>query len=65
YALERDSESGTRTCAQISDYARLMWHHQNRTFFFQILVIKDFARLLRYDRAGVIVSEAFRYQKTP
>ncbi|KZT19651.1 hypothetical protein NEOLEDRAFT_1141783 [Neolentinus lepideus HHB14362 ss-1] len=65
YAFERDTDSGTRTRAQISDYARLMWHYQHRTFFFQVLIMKDFARLLRYDRAGVIVSEAFRYQKTP
>ncbi|KZT19671.1 hypothetical protein NEOLEDRAFT_1141819 [Neolentinus lepideus HHB14362 ss-1] len=65
YTFERDTDSGTRTRVQISDYARLMWHYQHRTFFFQVLIMKDFARLLRYDRAGVIVSEAFRYQKTP
>ncbi|EPQ50000.1 hypothetical protein GLOTRDRAFT_134358 [Gloeophyllum trabeum ATCC 11539] len=65
YPFERKTGKGKANRGQLTDYATNMWAYQHRVFFFQVFIFKDFARLLRYDRAGVIVSEQFRYQKTP
>ncbi|EPQ55650.1 hypothetical protein GLOTRDRAFT_75784 [Gloeophyllum trabeum ATCC 11539] len=65
YPFERNSNEGIRNRAQLVQYASMMWANQPRVFLFQVILFKDCARLLRYDRAGAIVSEQFHYQNTP
>ena len=47
---------GLATLEQITSYATCHMAMQSRTHVFQFLVIADYARLLRWDRSGVIVT---------
>ncbi|KAK0459074.1 uncharacterized protein EV420DRAFT_301893 [Desarmillaria tabescens] len=50
---------------QTSFYAVQMLANQYRDFAFSISMTDDTARLLRWDRSGVIFSEAIHYRKNP
>ncbi|KZT17991.1 hypothetical protein NEOLEDRAFT_1143936 [Neolentinus lepideus HHB14362 ss-1] len=65
YTLERSTNKAIQARGQLVDYANFQWEYQHRAFLFQVIIFKDFARLLRYDRSGVIVSTRFKYQETP
>lgn len=54
--FERDTEGGKKTLGQIAVYATAQLARQFRTHVFSILVFPTYARLLRWDRSGVIVS---------
>ncbi|KII87784.1 hypothetical protein PLICRDRAFT_54828 [Plicaturopsis crispa FD-325 SS-3] len=41
-----------------------MFNRQHRNFAFSVAIMGDFARLVRWDRAGGIVSERFDYKET-
>lgn len=56
-----DSMKSHDTLGQITSYAAAQLGAQFRTHIFAVLIIKDTARLLRWDRAGTIVTEAFKY----
>ena len=49
------------TRGQITSYATLLLGAQYRTHIFCILVVKDYARLIRWDRAGAVVTEPIYY----
>ncbi|TFK45369.1 hypothetical protein OE88DRAFT_1218456 [Heliocybe sulcata] len=65
YEFERGSDEAIRIRGQLADYATLQWQHQFRLFLFQVIIFGDLARLLRYDRTAVVVTDAFKYQETP
>lgn len=44
---------------QIADYAAMILNHQHRVFCFMIVITGVEARLLRWDRAGAVVTNAF------
>ncbi|EED83780.1 predicted protein [Postia placenta Mad-698-R] len=50
---------------QLSDYAMHMMRSQPRQFCFIVVVAGCYARILRWDRAGAIVSEAFEFVEDP
>lgn len=49
--------------AQIISYATQAQLYQHRDFFFTVYVWRDYARLMRWDRAGVVLSEPFNWDK--
>ncbi|KZT17995.1 hypothetical protein NEOLEDRAFT_1019891, partial [Neolentinus lepideus HHB14362 ss-1] len=65
YSLERSTDKAIQARSQLVDYANFQWEYQHRAFLFQVIIFKNYARLLRYDRSGVIVSARFKYQETP
>ncbi|KAI0628959.1 hypothetical protein C8Q77DRAFT_325154 [Trametes polyzona] len=54
-----------RVLGQIMSYAALVSDNQHRTHQFSLILFGTMARLARWDRAGVIFSEAFDYVKDP
>ncbi|KAI0359654.1 hypothetical protein OH77DRAFT_1395440 [Trametes cingulata] len=65
---DNDAESDPTTeqrkdvLGQILSYAEFILKRQQRTCIFMVLLIGDCCRLLRFDRAGAIVTEKFNYQ---
>jgi len=58
--------TGTKSCAcktagQITAYAAVLLGAQYRTHAFSILIFKDYTRLLRWDRSGVVVTAPVYY----
>ncbi|KAG2740028.1 hypothetical protein P692DRAFT_201728696, partial [Suillus brevipes Sb2] len=53
------------TLGQITSYAAAQLGAQYRTHLFSVLVIRNRARLIRWDREGAIVTNAFDYQHEP
>jgi hypothetical protein len=64
-AFLRQSDTGRKSRAQLVQYATEIMHRQHRTHAFMVLIAKDSARLLRWDRAGAIVSEPINLLKDP
>jgi hypothetical protein len=50
---------------QITAYATLIMGAQYRTHTFLVLVVRDFARLLRWDRGGAVFTERIYYDEQP
>ncbi|TFY64974.1 hypothetical protein EVG20_g5758 [Dentipellis fragilis] len=63
--VQVQDQPGKDTRGQITAYAAAMLELQFRTFVFSVLIMGDFARLIRWDRSGAIVTEAFNYQVDP
>ncbi|KAK7442200.1 hypothetical protein VKT23_016172 [Stygiomarasmius scandens] len=63
--FEQDSISGRRIRGQLIAYAASQFAHQFRTHVFMVFIRRHTARLIRWDRAGAVVTEAFSYTKTP
>src|SRR6266436_8342280 len=61
----RNTQLARDTLGQISSYAAAQLSAQFRTHIFSVLIVRDTARLLRWDRTGTIVTEAFRYNECP
>ncbi|KAK0235334.1 hypothetical protein EDD85DRAFT_72906 [Armillaria nabsnona] len=59
--LEPDSELNHDTRGQLVSYANAQMASQYRTHLFTVFICADKARLLRWDRSGVIVTRAFPY----
>jgi len=57
----RDNKSGRDTLGQITSYAAAQLGSQFRTHIYSVLIVKDYARLIRWDRSGAIVTEPIRY----
>jgi Fungal protein kinase len=53
------------TLGQISTYAAAQLAAQYRTHAFSILIVRDIARLIRWDREGAIVTEPIAYNDDP
>ncbi|KAK7442981.1 hypothetical protein VKT23_015925 [Stygiomarasmius scandens] len=64
-SFERDSISGRRIRGQLIAYAVSQFAHQFRTHVFMVFIRRDTARLIRWDRAGAVVTKSFSYTKTP
>lgn len=58
--METDTK-GRETAGQIISYATLILGAQYRTHTFSVLIVKDYARLIRWDRSGAIVTEPICY----
>ncbi|KAI9430286.1 hypothetical protein H4582DRAFT_2087211 [Lactarius indigo] len=56
---------GITTAGQITTYTALQLDCQYRTHVFSVLVVKDYARLIRWDRSGAIVTAPIYYQHDP
>jgi asparagine synthetase B (glutamine-hydrolysing) len=56
-----DGNGSDETLGQITSYAAAQLGSQFRTHIFSVLIVRDTARLLRWDRSGAIVTESFRY----
>ncbi|KAA1475531.1 hypothetical protein DENSPDRAFT_783645 [Dentipellis sp. KUC8613] len=65
YPFEAYTRSGKDTRAQITAHAAAVLGLQFRTFVFSVLITGCLARLIRWDRSGAIVTEAFNYQDDP
>ncbi|KAI9062414.1 hypothetical protein FKP32DRAFT_1604275 [Trametes sanguinea] len=59
------SDRGQDVLSQISRCAVLVFDYQQRTHLFTLLVLGCMARILRWDRAGLLVSHKFDYTKKP
>lgn len=53
------------TLGQITGYATAQLGAQYRTHIYSVLIVKDEARILRWDRSGTIVTAPFKYNDTP
>lgn len=62
---EKKTEEGKKTRAQIIGYATRIQRNQHRVYVPMIFIQKDYARLMLWDRSGVIVSKAFQYTVWP
>lgn len=60
----RNANTAKDTLGQITAYAAAHLGSQFRTHIYSILIVKDTARLLRWDRSGTIVSEAINYNNS-
>ncbi|KAG7088727.1 hypothetical protein E1B28_012695 [Marasmius oreades] len=63
--FEVTSTQGRDTRGQITMYAIAQLADQHRTHCFSVLVVGTYARLVRWDRAGAVVTSKFSYTRTP
>ena len=59
----KSSEDSYQTCGQITAYATSHMSAQYRTHIFFVLICKNYARLIRWDRSGAIVTEPIYYDE--
>jgi len=60
----RNTKAAKDTLGQITAYAAAQFGAQFRTHVYSILIVKDTARILRWDRSGTLVTEAIKYNKS-
>ena len=65
FHVETDTESGIHTRGQIAAYAGLALSMSFRRHFFSMLIIGRYARFIRWDRWGAVVTRRFDYTKNP
>ncbi|KAH9025840.1 hypothetical protein EDB85DRAFT_2149458 [Lactarius pseudohatsudake] len=63
--LMNQGPKGVSTAGQITAYAALQLDCQFRTHVFSILVVEDYARLIRWDRSGAVVTAPIYYRRDP
>jgi len=61
----RWTNSAYKICGQLIAYATALHHSQFRVFSFGVVLFGEKGRLLRWDRSGVIYTEAFQWKKQP
>ncbi|KAH9944925.1 hypothetical protein B0H21DRAFT_791886 [Amylocystis lapponica] len=61
----KESHAGETAQGQIAEYAAQLLLRQHRVFTFMVYVVGPHARLMRWDRAGAIVTESFNYVECP
>lgn len=61
FSFLRTTKGGTDTAGQITAYAAAQLGSQFRTCVYSVLVVKSWARLIRWDRTGAIVTEPIHY----
>lgn len=61
----RDNPNAERARTQLAQYAAEVFARQHRVFVYTPIIIGKYARLIRWDRSGAVVSEAFNYIKNP
>ncbi|KAI0767044.1 hypothetical protein C8Q74DRAFT_926778 [Fomes fomentarius] len=55
-------DSRKAVLGQILSYAELVFRHQQRTFFYMVVFLGDYARILRIDRSSIFATEKFNYK---
>ncbi|KAH7921106.1 hypothetical protein BV22DRAFT_1198444 [Leucogyrophana mollusca] len=65
WKFESDTADGIRTRGQLTAYGLAQLGSQFRTFAFSVFICGKYARLLRWDRAGVTVTRRFDYTAQP
>ncbi|OBZ74090.1 hypothetical protein A0H81_06324 [Grifola frondosa] len=63
--FEVDSTHAAQVRGQLISYAEMAMNRQHRTHLYSVFVMHKFARLIRWDRAGAVVSEKFDYKENP
>ena len=63
--LMKTSKAARLTCGKITAYATSHMGAQYRTHVFSILICLDYARLIRWDRSGAIVTGPIYYNVAP
>lgn len=63
--VEKTEKPHRETLGQLASYAKESFAHQHRTHLFQLLIAGKFARFIRWDRAGAVVSDRFDYMEQP
>jgi Fungal protein kinase len=61
----RWTDSAYKTCEQFLAYATALHHSQFRVFSFGVFLFGEKGRLLRWDRSGVVYTEAFQWKTQP
>ncbi|ETW77003.1 hypothetical protein HETIRDRAFT_454430 [Heterobasidion irregulare TC 32-1] len=59
------SQAATKNRGQICSYAGLQLSAQNRFFLFTVVLLGDYVRFIRWDRAGAIVTERVNWRRDP
>ncbi|KAI0727012.1 hypothetical protein C8Q72DRAFT_887002 [Fomitopsis betulina] len=63
--LRVHTEGGMQTMTQISRYAAKIMRRQFLAYCFTIFVCRNYAWLMRWDRAGLVISEPFDFLQQP
>ncbi|KAF8222204.1 hypothetical protein L208DRAFT_1371169 [Tricholoma matsutake] len=63
--FEHDTVQSADTRGQITTYATKQLASQFRTHAFSVVICKDMARLIYWDRSGAVVTESFSYVEQP
>lgn len=63
-AIEKEDGNASLIRGQLASYVAIQMSSQHRVFMFSVLIYGSFARILRWDRSGCIISEAFNYKTT-
>ncbi|OBZ73639.1 hypothetical protein A0H81_06292 [Grifola frondosa] len=63
--FEVESSHAAQVRGQLISYAEMAMNRQHRTHLYSVFVMHKFARLIRWDRAGAVVSEKFDYRENP
>ncbi|KAH8102088.1 hypothetical protein BXZ70DRAFT_1016220 [Cristinia sonorae] len=63
--LPHDSAVSRETQGQLALYAAAQLARQHRLFLLSLFVCGDYARFMRWDRSGVIVTERVNYREQP
>ncbi|KAG1893158.1 uncharacterized protein F5891DRAFT_963450 [Suillus fuscotomentosus] len=64
-SLVSQTEKGMDTLGQITSYTAAQLGTQFRTHVFSVLIVRDCARITRWDREGAIVTSAINYNNDP
>ncbi|KIP01982.1 hypothetical protein PHLGIDRAFT_122872 [Phlebiopsis gigantea 11061_1 CR5-6] len=63
--VERETEAGTEFRRSLVSHAHAQFARQHRTHFFQLILANRWARFVRWDRSGAVVSSRFDYVHEP
>ncbi|KZT63787.1 hypothetical protein DAEQUDRAFT_88447, partial [Daedalea quercina L-15889] len=63
--LRLNAEGGAQTMGQMAEYVSKVLRRRFLSCFFTIFVCREYAWLLRWDRAGLVVSEPFNFLQQP
>jgi hypothetical protein len=63
--LMSTTTSARAVAGQITSYTAMLLSTQYRTHTFSVLVVGDYARLIRWDRASAVIIEPIYYNKDP
>lgn len=65
HVFEHNTSKSNHSRGQIASYTAAQFNSQARTFSFSIIFIDQFVRLIRWDRAGAVVTSRFNWKNKP
>ncbi|OBZ74235.1 hypothetical protein A0H81_06328 [Grifola frondosa] len=65
FSDEEGDEVRALVLEQLRAYAETAMDHEHRTHLYSVLVLHKFARLIRWDRSGAVVTDKFNYKAHP